>query len=1217
MRIKRIELSGFKSFCDKASLDMRQPITAVVGPNGCGKSNIVDALMWAMGEQRARHLRGKTMEDVIFNGSDGRGPAGMAEISITFDNDGRAPLEFRDYSEITVTRRLHRDGTSEYLINKLPVRLRDVTNLFLGTGVGTRAYSIIEQGRVGMIVSAKPEDRRHFIEEAAGITKYRRRKQAAERKIEATRQNLLRVSDVLEEIGKRLGTLRRQAQKAERYKRYKDEMRGIELRSCAHRMLGLIAEDKVVFGRRTEVEEQRSAAELALSTGEATLEAARLEALEQERVLNAQQEDLYQLDNKIKLGESQCEFQGREASELLERASAASEEIEKLEAQLLDAQQRREDVQGRVDAIGEQRAALDADLVARQREHEALRDELRAFEAALDGEQREIGRLERETARGEADLRAMRQRREDMAERRQRQLDEGERVLQRLEALGQAAENLDGELGQLREDLDRLMQRKEDAHARLGELRQTSQRGESELEVLSTELHRRKSRLASLQEIQSRYEGFGEGTRAIMQRHNGASADLGVLGVVADVVDAPAHYETALEAVLGQRLGTVVVEDEHIGVDAISYLKEQQKGRSSFIAKSARRTSLLEQAPVGVVWDSGASAAQQSYQLAANGSSARLSSYEGVHGPILGLVSYNSDYRSVAEMLLNDVVVVEDLPRAMRVWDDIERETLVTLDGEILAPDGTVTGGSKAAEMSGVLRQKREIKELTAIIADLQQQYETSLERHVSVKTEIAALEQLLDEVTRDGHHSDKEILTREKDLGRINSENQSLASRRSEMEREAKRLSDEIERIAGREQVLAGNIDEAAQQVRVANDIVALLRDARGRLRLHVDAASGAASDARVALAQAQTAYEASAGTLKQLEEMAGERAARIEELTRASASGRERAEQLREAVEQAREAITTMVSQRAAALEGLEVGRREHEEHQAALAEAERRLKEQRSLVAELGVEQGKLEVKGSELALARKHLDEQVWDRYRERLIEVLHDFHLDPPVTETETERLAQLRQLIERMGEINLTAIDEFRELDERNQFLATHKDDLENALGQLTRAIQKINRTSRKRFAETFELVNAKFQEVFPRLFRGGRGKLVLTEAEDVLEAGVDIIAQPPGKKLASMDVMSGGEKALTATSLIFAMFLVKPTPFCLLDEVDAPLDEANVVRFREMVREMSSESQFIVITHNRNTMEICDRLYGVTMEEPGASKVVSVNLREAQEVAA
>ncbi|MCK5799156.1 MAG: chromosome segregation protein SMC [Deltaproteobacteria bacterium] len=1222
MKIKQIELSGFKSFSDKAVLNLSQPITAVVGPNGCGKSNIVDALLWAMGEQRARHLRGKTMEDVIFNGSDGQGPAGLAEVSITFENDGRAPLEFRDYSEITVTRRLHRDGTSEYLINKLPVRLRDVTNLFLGTGVGTRAYSIIEQGRVGMIVSAKPEDRRHFIEEAAGITKYRRRKQAAERKMDATRQNLLRVSDVLEEIGKRLGSLRRQAQKAERYKRYKNEMRGIELRSSAHRYLGLLAENKVVTARQEVLREDRDVAELELSRGEVSLEAARSDAMEQERALSQAQEALYALDNRIKLGESQRDYQRREAADLLERADSARQEIANLETQLADAEARREAVAARVLELSEERARLEEKRRVSQAVYDRFRGELRSFDGALEGEREEVSDADREIARGEADLRALRQRREDLGERRQRQLDEGERVLTRLEALGKAAVDIDGELGQLRQDLDRLMRRREDAIARLDELRETARHGEAQLEVLRTELHRRKSRLTSLEEIQARYEGFGEGTRAIMQRHNGHSAERGVLAVVADLVEAPVHYETALEAVLGQRLGTVVVADESVGVEAISYLKDEQKGRGSFIARFARGPGVLESAPVGVVWDAmgGAMEQRQDAPIARSAPRPRRSplvSHEGVHGPILGLVNYNKEYRKVAETLLGDVVVVEDLPRALEVWDVVDQETLVTLDGELLAPDGTVTGGSKAAEMSGVLRQKREIKELMGIIEDLQERYEGELDAHVAVKTEIAALEQILDEVTRDGHHSDKEILTREKDLGRISSENVSLVGRREEMEREAARLADEMGRLSEREVRLNAFLKTRKGARHVGRDILALLRIARERLAVDVDVASGSLTDAKVALAQAVAAYDASAGSLLQLEEMTGERRQRIEDLAASSADGLERAETLRQAAETLREEIEALVEQRVESSTALATGRQEHEEHQAALMISESQLKIQRSRVTEIGLEQGKLDVKFSELTSARSYLEEQVWGRYRERIAEALFDFHLDPPVTEQELERLEQLRQLIDRMGEINLTAIDEFNELDARHRFLGGHKDDLEDALGQLQRAIQKINRTSRKRFVETFDDVNAKFQEVFPRLFRGGRGKLVLTESDDILDAGVDIIAQPPGKKLASMDVMSGGEKALTATSLIFAMFLVKPTPFCLLDEVDAPLDEANVVRLRDMIREMSAKSQFIVITHNRNTMEVCDRLYGVTMEVPGVSKIVSVNLTEAQEVAA
>lgn len=1222
MRIKSIELCGFKSFNDKTLVDLSLPITAVVGPNGCGKSNIVDALMWAMGEQRARQLRGKSMDDVIFNGSDTRGPAGMAEVSVTFENDGRVPVEYRDYSELTITRRLHRDGTSEYLLNRLPVRLRDITNLFLGTGVGTRAYSIIEQGRVGMIVSAKPEDRRHFIEEAAGITKYRRRKQAAERKMEATRQNLLRVNDVLEEIGKRLGLLRRQAQKAERYKRYKEEMRGIELRSASHRLLGLMAETKVAVAQRESLVKEREDADLKLQTGEVELERARMDVLERERVLNQQQEELYQLDNAIKLNESKCEYQTKEAETLKERSEQSKEEIERVQEQLYDAETRREEIAEKVATVGQERARLEDALTKRQNDFDNLRHELRGFESAIDSERSDYNRAERDIARAEADLSALEQRKADLDDRRTRHIEENEKVIERLTALSMSESELDEELKELRNGLERLMQRRDDATARLEDLKEISKKQEAELEVLRTELHRRKSRLTSLEEIHARYEGFGQGTKAIMQRQKDEGKN-GVLGVVADMVEAPAHYERALEAVLGQRLGTVVVENEDIGVDAISYLKNESKGRGSFISRfgrGAESSSMLESAPLGVVWEqSGAKVATSSAASAPLRSDhyADIIARPGVHGPILGLVAYENDYRQVAETLLSDVVVVENLDQGLAVWDSVDYQTLVTLEGEILAPDGTVTGGSNDAEISGVLRQKREIKELKEIIVDIESQYDIVLNAHVNTKTESAALEQLLDEVTRDGHENDKEILTREKDLGQIQAENKDLAQRKKEMEEDAERMMQHLRDMQDRQDRIKDQIEQCERDWRLAKDILALLIIAKRNLSDQVDEASAALTESRIELAQSVTAHESSESTLKQLEEMVFDRRERIESLNESIREDIERATELEANVVERRGEIERGVTRRAELSELQNKGRGEYENEQARLAEAEQGLKGERKRVSELSVEIGKIEIKTSEFSLEAKHLEEQVWERYREVLKDAIFDFHLDPAVTDEEMERLDQLRQLISRMGEINLTAIDEFNELDERNQFLSEHRDDLENALDQLQKAIQKINRTSRSRFIETFEAVNRKFQEVFPRLFRGGRAKLLLTEAEDILEAGVEIIAQPPGKKLASMEVMSGGEKALTATSLIFAMFLVKPTPFCLLDEVDAPLDEANVIRFRDMVREMSSNSQFIIITHNRNTMEMCDRLYGVTMEEPGCSKVLTVNLNEAQKVAA
>jgi chromosome segregation protein len=1211
MRIKRIDLLGFKSFCDKVSLDFRQRVTGIVGPNGCGKSNVVDALRWAMGEQSARHLRGKVMEDVIFNGSDSRGPSGYAEVAITFENDGAVPIEYLGFSEITVARRLHRDGTSEYLINKVPGRLRDITNLFLGTGVGTKAYSIIEQGRIGLIVSARPEDRRHFIEEAAGITKYQRRKQAAERRMEATRQNLLRVSDVIGEMGKQLGSLRRQARKAERYKEYRTDMRDIELWIASQRMLENIAELGFRESTLEAIERERGEQQQGLEREELVLENARLTAMEEERRLGGLQEALYALDNRIKLNETNIEFRGREAGELEERAESASREQAGIEVQLAESAVELEAARASRESLSAETALLADQTSTREEIFGGLREELHEVRGAVEGERGSAAQAERTAARVEASLRALHQRGRDVQDQLDRRRDEGYRVVDRLAGLRASASELDGQLDGLRRTVAELGERRAGAQARLEELAENARRGEAEIEVLRTELHRRRSRLASLKEIHERYEGFSRGTRAIMQKANGSAKERGILGVVGELVEAPAAYETALEAVLGQRLGTVVVEDDRVGLSAIHYLKESAEGRSSFIPRRDRRGGVLERAPVGFVWQPPALEHAGVSAASAGGLSPGVIAEPGVHGPILSLVKFERDYREVAEALLGDVVVVENLAEALSLWDRLEDKTLVTLDGEILAPEGTLTGGRLDEEQSGFLRQKRELKELSEIIADLEGQYRERLDAHLAVKTEIASLEAVLEQVTREGHQGDKDILTREKDRGRVGSESDALEERLRELEAEMAERRRTLDELEAQETALRGEAQEAAEQGRLALDILALLGREEERVGGLVEVAAVAVTDGKVQLAQAEARLRAVEENLARIEEARAEKQARSERLRAAAAEGRERAAGLRAQVEEMREELRGLVTERAEAQDRFSAARTDYDARVAEVGEIEAGLKQVRARVAELGVEAGKLQLRVSELRMARQHLEEQIWDRYRESLAQVAGDYHLRPLATEAEHERLGQLRQLIERMGEINLMAIEEYDELNGRHEFLATHKQDLESALAQLARAIQKINRTSRKRFRETFDAVNATFQEVFPRLFKGGRARLQLTDEENVLEAGVEIIVQPPGKKLQSIDLLSGGEKALTAVSLIFAMFLVKPTPFCLLDEVDAPLDEANVTRFNEMVREMSENSQFILITHNRRTMEIADRLYGVTMEEPGISKLVSVNLSD------
>ena len=1174
-----------------------------------------------MGEQSAKHLRGASMEDVIFNGSDSRGPSGMAEVSLTFDNDGRVPVEYLNCKEIVVSRRLHRDGTSEYLINRVPMRLRDVLNLFLGTGVGTKAYSIIEQGRIGLIVSARPEDRRHFIEEAAGITKYQRKKKAAERRIAATEQNLLRVTDIIDEIGKRLGSLKRQAAKAERYRSYKHEMRDIELWSATQRMLELTAETNYLQGTRTDRQGQREEAETTLLRAEADLAAARLATVDLEEQVSKSQEELYSLENQIKLDENNIQFQGHEAEDLERRADEALAEIEELGAHLQGADEELARAEEEAATHGDHQRQLRERLDQREVKSFARRHDAAEIQRTQEGEREELHQAERSLAQGEAVLRSLSERREDLAERLNRRHDEMERVVQRRQELRDSAEILGEELNGLHTDVAMLSTKRKELRVRQEELHRICLEGEAELDTLRDALHRRRSRLTSLQEIEQRYEGFNQGTRAVMKRLNGTARDQGVLGLVADKLETPDRYEAALEAVLGQRLGTIIIEDAQVGLESIEYLKSNAKGRSSFMNRWARGGKVLEEAPVGFVWD--ASAVGGMPLTASPSSSGGAMGMEmtpalaeaGVCGPMLSLIQVDDEVTNVAETLLGDVFVVESLKQALGLWEGMENKTLVTLDGEILSADGTLTGGSSDAELSGVLRQKREIKELIGIIAEMEEHYQEALDRHLANKTEANTVEHTLEDLSREGHQGDKEILTREKDQSRLISEERALASRREELEREASQF-DEKNRAADEQEVtVRAELAQARQVVAVNRDIIRLLDGALARATEAAEHASVQVTEVKVELAQAGARLRSAEDTIRRITDQSRERRARIQRLTHSADEGRARAAKLKAEVARLEQELVGLVERRLERQKGMEELRTSYEARMEQVQAHELEVRTARKLGSTLGEDLHQLEVTLSELSLNLKHLEEQIWERYHDELRLVAGDFHLRPRITQEQLERMEKLRLLIQRMGEINLTAIDEFEELNERFEFLTRQKDDLEGALDQLRRAIRKINRTSRKRFKETFEKVNAQFQETFPRLFNGGRASLSLTDSEDILQAGVEITAQPPGKKLQSIDLLSGGEKALTAVSLIFAMFLVKPTPFCLLDEVDAPLDEANVKRFGDMIKEMSVNSQFIVISHNQRTMEIADRLYGVTMEQPGASRLVSVNLQQGKDL--
>jgi len=1246
MRIRRLEICGFKSFIDRTVLTFEDPITGVVGPNGCGKSNIVDAIRWVMGEQSAKHLRGRAMDDVIFAGSETRGPAGLAEVSLTFDTAGLAgdttvggvSWGAAGPAEVVVTRRLYRGGESEYLLGGVPCRLRDIVEFFLGTGVGSKAYSIIEQGRIGFIVSSRPEERRGLIDEAAGITKYKAKKKVAERRIEASRQHLLRVSDIIVEIETRLRSLRLQAQKAERYKRYKAELKDLDLCAATQKHFGLIAEQKFLLGNREQLAECHTQETTALLVEETAIEAERLALSEEMAELATAKEELFALDNKARLSAQKAEHYADEAATLAQRAERSRREIEGLVEKEADNARALSELHGEVVRFDEEAEARSRELDVTEQAYAADRSALTTARQGVDQATAAATSAATRMARLEADIESAHGRALDLAQRLQVAMADDGVAGEQVDHLVAEGSAVDERLAQLQVRAEELREECATAGARAAGLREEVTRGELELETLREEAHRRRSRLQSLAEIQDRYESFQRGVRAIMQRvrddeqtpapgqdsvPSGASHRTwsmgGVRGVVADIVQPPPELETALEAVLGERLGNIIVESHDVGVEAIEFLKSRSEGRSSFIPVALRSPAALAAAPAGtVVFDTGDGLSVE--QQVPVTMPAALPLGEGVRGPMLELIGYDRRYDRVAAYLLGDVIVVENLRLALDLWRRTRTDkTLVTLDGEVIDPHGVVTGGSRESALAGVLSQKREMRELEEVVARLEVDYQAALARHVGNKQVLAEVSKTVEELTAATRHNEMELLAQGKDGDRLLREREQLEARREQLRSSTDDLRSALAQNEQRLCEATAVLAEVRESSVVHESNAMASRAEAEALQAKVDGLAAELSSHRVAAAQASDRRKMARQNLERLERDTADYQNRRAQLEAEVSADLLRAQTLSTDAEQLRgeAALLQAEASERARVHGERQGA--VEERNGTLARREADLRQTRTRVTELAERLAALDLRCQEVALRLISLEEQVRERHPDvqRLADILTDFHLRPVVGEKEESRLKELRGLLDRMGDVNLTAIEESEELQKRYDFLTSQKADLESAIARLESAIEKINRASRKRFREVFDAVNAKFQEVFPHLFRGGRAALALTDESDLLETGVEIVANPPGKKiLQNIELLSGGEKALTAVALLFAIFLVKPSPFCVLDEVDAPLDEANVGRFNEAVREMTDRSQFIIVTHNQRTMEIADRLCGVTMEEPGVSKLVAVNLRASRKTA-
>jgi chromosome segregation protein len=1187
MHIKKLEITGFKSFVDRTVIHFDHDVVGIVGPNGCGKSNIVDAIRWVLGEQSAKHLRGRAMEDVIFNGSESRGPNGLAEVTLTFDNTNpeyaqSLPIEYRDYPEIAVTRRLYRDGTSEYLLNKTQVRLRDVTELFLGTGVGTKAYSIVEQGRIGQIVSARPEDRRMFLEEAAGVTKYKQRRKQAERKMELTRQNLLRITDIVSEIDRSRASLKRQVAKAERFIEYRKELDDLVLHDASHRLLELIVTERVENEGFSAANERSQGARASLREADVLLDAAREEALAIEIRADETSRRAFEADNEVSSLLAELERSRDRLTHLSERLDAAQTELELNDVRTKGLRDEREALAARVNQLSGDERAREADALA---EIEALSG-LQAEEAQASEEvhtlRRQAGELNARSAAAEARLDGIAQRLVEARQRNDRLVAERDKLTGELSDCVARKQALERSVAELAEGKRLTQSERGELEQELQTLRGGTLESERGVDSVKNELGQKRNRLRALADLHRRLEGVGGGARALLSKQG----DPRVLGMVADRMQTPERLTLAVAGLLGDRLSCVVVADSAAQIDLLAELRAGERGRADVIA------------------------ARPPYVAGADRSS--FHDDPAVLGRLADELSYAESDEALVRALIGDAILVENAASAVAISRRHPGVTAVALDGTVARPDGIVSGGSGDDVASAMLDQKREMLALTGDVERLEKDYERLNAEHNTLRARIADVSTSLDRARQDAHQGELAHVTAEKDLARTSAEIERTELRLDALDLELAEIDRSLEAATGAESGSRSELDTVRAELDHLQHALARSEATATSWREQVSAQASLVTERKVRLAQVREQAEAAriageriAATLSELEERAlklreesheasvsyGETAARIMMARESRMSAAERAKVAHAELEETRA--------------GLELVRQ-------TLGAKEAELKGLRDELELVDESLKKHEMAVQRIAIERDHLLNTVRERFRGLdLKRVVGDYHARPAPDAEHRRRIDELAQLIDRMGPVNLDAKAEHDDAERRFVELNSQKVDIEKALEELDHAIRHMNKESRRRFKETFDEVNALFKKTFARHFRGGRAELLLTDPEDLLGSGVDIVAQPPGKKLGNIELMSGGEKALTAVSLIFAIFQHRPSPFCILDEVDAPLDEANVARYNESIRAMTASSQFILITHIKKTMQSVDVLYGVTMGEPGVSRIVSVKVNE------
>ena len=1181
MYLKRLELQGFKSFADKTVLEFMPGITSVIGPNGSGKSNISDAIRWVLGEQSMKSLRGSKSLDIIFAGTQNRKSLGFAEASLVFDNtDGTLPIE---YTEVTVTRKIYRSGETGYYINKVPCRLKDVLELFMDTGIGKDGYSIIGQGKIDEILSNKSEDRRHIFEEAAGIVKYRVRKAESEKKLEHTKLNLLRINDILAEIETNLEPLKEQSEKAKKYLNLREELKNIEIGLFLYNIekykkeLEDIVKDEEIYKNQCNDEEGRLERIKALKE-ELKSEIDNItESIEEMSNLGFEsKKEIEMLNSDINVSNTRIE-NNKQNKERFEK------EIEELSARIKELEEEKKQKEEKKENLKQNKEKFANELVEKENELAEITKKLSSKELEIEAHKKTVEEntdrkyeLQASISEQEINYQNYQKRQTQIKNEITGNVSELDSTRMKKEEIAKEFYEIESKRNKILTDLEDVNKEKEEADRKIKDF-------DSKINMLSGEKRIKESKLKFLVETEKEKEGYIKSVKTLLKDcETTKELGKGMHGVLANIIEVPEEYQTAIEMCLGSSLQNIVTENEEDAKRLIEHLRKNNLGRASFLPITSVRGKKLEKIK---------------------------GKNNGIIGIASDLIRYSKKYENIILNLLGRTVIVQDMDTAIRVAKDNGYSfRIITVDGDVINPSGAITGGSVAKKTVNILGRGREIEKLQKEIKKLEEQiqkleqekenYETSIQ---NVLETASSFERELQEIEITYATGKEKINAIEDNIGRIE-------TRLNKLKEESKKLDEQKEestknKTAFQEQIEAIN-EENEKLKKIITEFAELNKDNQK----YVDDLNFDITNLKISV----SSFDESESSIEELQERIDSelnttnksienKKVQIEQITQDNFNLEKSIEEIKDKIEKIKEEVKNSGSK----IEELKEKRTQKNEK---LAEQEEEINSKFKVIEDLKAQIVKIDVKKIKLEEDINSIINKMWEEYELTPNNVVD--YRKPENVQLTREKVKDLRNEIRNLGSVNVDSIEEYKNLKDRYDFMCEQRVDLESTMAKLRKIISDMTSIMKEQFKEKFELINKNFAEVFKELFGGGNASLTLEDKDNILECGIEITVQPPGKKLQNMMLLSGGEKAFTAIALLFAILKINPAPFCVLDEIEAALDDVNVYRYAEYLKKFSKNTQFLVITHRKGTMEAADTVYGITMEENGISKLLSMKLK-------